>query len=113
MGSVTSNWVTCEPGPSKFNPTMALHSRIYKYLCAFVPPQRLYSIFLSVNIHEKYFATETTVRGQDISQFDKTVMMYLKSMLHSENSYISSLQIILEWTVAEEAPGNYRIVIHA
>ena len=113
MASVTANWVARGPGSSNFNPTMTVQGRVYHWIGALVPPQHLQPSFLSVYIHDTDFSNQAGIRRGANPRLNEGLLTRLAATLSQHNPYVQTFESLREWATGDEAPTQYKMVIHA
>lgn len=113
MGCVKTDWVTCVPENSSFNPAMAVHERIYHFLGALVLPCNLCSSFLSVYIHDTDYSKQRNAHAEQMPNLSASLLQQLTAILHDFNPYVESFVALRDWATTIYAPSPFYMVIHS
>ena len=108
MSSVVAKWEFRGPGPSRWNPTITAHGRIYHYIGALNPPEGLNPAYIATDIHDTDYSGEA-VRWT----LDGELLQTLASTLTEVNSYVQTFKSLRDWANEEGAqqPSEFELVL--
>ena len=111
MASVRAQFVSRSPGPSKYNPTVTVHGRIYHEIWALEPATGMLPRFASLYIHDTKNATSN--RKHFYSSLRESLLNRLALMSEESNNFVNyfvSLRTIIQ---RNALPNDVKLVIHA
>ena len=111
MASVRAQFVARGPGPSKYNPTVRVHGRMYHVIGAFEPATGMLPRFPSVIIHDTKHAPSN--RKHFYSCLRESLLNRLALMLEKNNNLVKSFVSLRNIIQRSGLPDDVKLVIHA
>ena len=92
---------------------MTVQGRVYHYLGALIPPERIKLSYASVYVHDIDEIERATIRGNNVwQQLNQNILVDLGAAILQNNTYAQTFHSLQEWA-RRDRPNDYRMIIHA
>lgn len=113
MGPATANCPERGIGSSSINPKITLQGWNYHYKETLLPADHLTPSISSVYIFDIDDFAQPQHRTRSVLELDVRSMQQLIEMLYQLNLYIWAFKSLRKWTLGDQAPITYQMIIHA